>query len=155
MRIGKTPNDQIGRAHRAGASCDRQAPDSGSDASTKGACDLAGCQGLAEQGHRARGAPGSSPSGGVAPALPGRRNRCPSQGCAAFQSPRPFTAEVESAIVRTRLHGKPINATHWSTRAGRALGRGCHHYPPRVWISSNYDVRTSQLSRTSVWHKTV
>lgn len=82
-------------------------------APTEGARGLAGR--LAEQGHRRRGAPGSTSSDAVAPALPGRQNRALARTRDA-RATRHGHGRGEVRIVHATLHDKPVDATHWSTR---------------------------------------
>jgi transposase len=64
--------------------------------------------------------------------------------------PATVTAEMESRIVQTTLHDKPINATHWSTRTlAEYLGMGATTIR-RVWQSNGLKPhlgRTFKLSR--------
>ena len=79
----------------------------------------------------------------------------------APRSGRPVTvtAEVQSRIVHATLHGRPVNATHWSTRTlAEKLGLGATTVR-RVWrsnglkphLSRTFKLSRDSPSRTSFW----
>jgi transposase len=63
--------------------------------------------------------------------------------------PARVTAEVESRIVHTTLHERPINATHWSTRTlAKHLGLGATTIR-RVWRSNGLKPHLSRSFKLS------
>ena len=63
--------------------------------------------------------------------------------------PATFTAEVQSRIVHATLHGRPVDATHWSTRAlAASLGLGATTVR-RVWRSNGLKPHLSRSFKLS------